>query len=144
MATIREQLDAHVKEKYGVDPELLPFSKEDYGVYRHPDTGRWFAVFIVKERAAFGLAGEGPVEVVCMKLKDPLLADFLMQQPGYLRGYPSSKWNWVTAVLDGTVPLEDICRWLDDSFQATKTKSKNRNTPLMKRTAEERKDGRDE
>ncbi len=28
--TIREQLDAYVKEKYGIDPEILPFSKEDY------------------------------------------------------------------------------------------------------------------
>ena len=44
--TIREQLDVYVKERYGIGPELLPFSKEDYGVYRHPDTGKWFAVFI--------------------------------------------------------------------------------------------------
>ena len=43
--TIREQLDAHVKGRYGIDPEILSFSKEDYGVYRHPDTGRWIAVF---------------------------------------------------------------------------------------------------
>lgn len=142
--TIRARLDAYVKRNYEIEPEILPFSKEDYAIYRHADTGKWFAVFIVKERTAFGLTGEGPVEVVSVKVKDPLLADFLMQQPGYLRGYPSSKWNWVTAVLDGTVPFEDICRWLDDSFQATKTKSKNRNTLLMKRTAEERKNGRDE
>ena len=142
--TIRAQLDAYVKKSYGIEPEILPFSKEDYAIYRHADTGKWFAVFIGKERAAFGLTGEGPVEVVSVKVKDPLLADFLMQQPGYLRGYPSGKWNWVTAVLDGTVPFEDSCRWLDGSFQATKTTSKNRNTPLMKRTAEERQDGRDE
>lgn len=38
--TIREQLDAYVKVKYGIDPEILPFSKEDYGVYRHPETGK--------------------------------------------------------------------------------------------------------
>lgn len=142
--TIRARLDAYVKRNYEIEPEILPFTKENYEIYRHADTGKWFAVFIVKERAAFGLTGEGPVEVVSVKVKDPLLADFLMQQPGYLRGYPSSKWNWVTAVLDGTVPFEDICRWLDDSFQATKTKSKNRNTPLMKRTADEKKDGQDE
>lgn len=67
-------------------------------------------------------------------VKDPLLADHLMQQSGYLRGYPSSKWNWVTMVLDGTVPFEDICRWVDESYQATRTKSKNRKTPLIKRS----------
>ncbi len=130
---IRERLDAYVKRKYGVEPEILPFSKENYTVYRHADTGKWFAVFIVKERSVFGLEGEGEAEVVSVKVKDPLLADYLMQQPGYLRGYPSSKWNWVTMLLDGTVPFEEICRWVDDSCRATKTKAKNMRTPLVKR-----------
>ena len=131
--TIRERLDAYVKEKYGIDPEILPFSHEDYEIYRHEDTGKWFAVFIVKERSAFGLDGDGETEILCVKLKDRLFADFMMQETGYLRGYPSSKWNWISMVLDGTVPFEDICRWLDESYQATVSKSKNLKTPLPKR-----------
>ena len=130
--TIREQLDAYVKEKYGIDPEFLPFTKEDYGVYRHPDTGKWFAVFIVKERSAFGLSCSGEAEVVSFKIRDRMLSDFLTQQPGYLRGFPASNWNWTTAVLDGTIPYEDICRWVDESYEATKTKAKNKRTPLPK------------
>ena len=133
MPTIREQLDAYVKEKYGIEAEILPFSKEDYGVYRHPDTGRWFAVFIVKDRCAFGLAGFGDVEVVSFKIRDRMLADFVTQQPGYLRGFPASNWNWTTAVLDGTIPFEDICRWVDESYDATNTKAKNKRMPLLKR-----------
>jgi hypothetical protein len=27
--TIRERLDDYTKEKYGIDPEILPFSQED-------------------------------------------------------------------------------------------------------------------
>lgn len=132
MPSIREQLDAHVKEKYRIEPEILPFSKEDYGVYRHPDTGRWFAVFIVKDRSAFGLPGFGDVEVVSFKIRDRMLAGFVTQQPGYLHGFPASNWNWTTAVLDGTVPYEDICRWIDESYGATKTKAKNKRTALPK------------
>ena len=30
--TIRERLDAYTKEKYGIDPEILPFSHEDYEI----------------------------------------------------------------------------------------------------------------
>ncbi len=132
MPSMREQLDAHVKEKYRIEPEILPFSKEDYGVYRHPDTGRWFAVFIVKDRSAFGLPGFGNVEVVSFKIRDRMLADFVAQQPGYLHGFPASNWNWMTAVLDGTVPYEDICRGIDESYGATKTKAKNKRTALPK------------
>lgn len=54
MVTIRDQLDRYVEEKYRIDPELLPFSHENYAIYRHKDTGRWFAVFIVKDRQVFG------------------------------------------------------------------------------------------
>ena len=115
MPTIRELLDAYVKEKYGIEPEVLPFSKEDYGVYRHTETGRWFAVFIVKDRSAFGLPGSGDAEVVSFKIKDRMFADLLARQPGYLRGFPARSWNWTTAVLDGTIPFEDICRWVDEA-----------------------------
>lgn len=131
--TIRERIDTYVKRKYGIDPEILPFSHEDYEIYRHTDTGKWFAVFIVKERGAFGLDGEGPAEILCVKPRDRFFADFLTQQPGYLRGFPSSKWNWVAIVLDGTVSFEDICKYLDASYLATKTKTGNLKTPLPKR-----------
>ncbi len=131
--TIREHIDAYVKEKYDIDPEILPFSREDYEIYRHAETGKWFAVFIEKERSAFGLDGEGSTEILCVKPKDRALADFLVQQRGFLRGYPSSRWNWVSMVLDGIVPFEDICRWLDESYEATRSKTKNLKTPLPKR-----------
>lgn len=131
--TIREQLDAYVKEKHGIEPEILPFSKDDYGVYRHTETGKWFTVFIVKDRSAFGLPGSGEVKVVCFKIADRMLADFVAQQPGYLRGYPAGNWNWTTAVMDGTIPFEDIRRWVDESYEATRTKTKNKRTPLPKK-----------
>lgn len=121
---IRERLDAYTKEKYGIDPEMLPFSKEQYEIYRHTDTGKWFAVFVVKDRKEFGLQGEGRAEIVCVKIRDRVFADYLMSQPGYLRGYPSPKWNWVSVILDGTVADEDICRWLDESFDATRSGEK--------------------
>ena len=126
-------MDEYTKEKYGIEPEQLPFNHEDYAIYRHSDSGKWFAVFIVKSRSEFGLEGDGDAEILSVKIRDPLLADLLTQQPGYLRGYPSSKWNWVSILLDGTVPLEDVCRWLDESYSATTSKAKNQKVALPKR-----------
>lgn len=131
--TLREMLDAYVKEKYQIEPEILPFSHENYEIYRHTDTGRWFAVFIVKPRRVFGLEGGSDAEIVSFRIRDAMLRDMVAQQPGYLWGYPSSKWNWTSALLDGTVPFEDICRWIDESYKATNSKSKNLNVPLPKK-----------
>ena len=130
---IRQRLDAYTQDQYGVDPEILPFSHEDYEIYRHTDPGKWFAVFVVKERSVFGLEGDGTAEIICVKVADPMYADFLMNQPGYLRGYPSRGWNWVSAVLDGTVPFEELRRMLDESYKATKSKARNLKVPLVKR-----------
>ena len=135
--TIRERIDSCIKDKYDIDPEILPFSHEDYEIYRHTDTGKWFAVFIVKDRSAFGLDGNGEAEILCVKPKDRSFADYMMQQKGFLRGYPSSKWNWISMVLDGTVPFDDVCRWLDESCGATKSKTGNLKTPLPKRRLKE-------
>lgn len=131
--TMRERLDAYAGAQYDVVPEVLPFSHEEYEIYRHADTGKWFAVFIVKERKAFGLEGDGRAEIVCLKPQDALTADFLFHQPGYLRGYPSRGWRWISVLLDGSVPFEEICRHLDESYRATGTKVKNKKTPLMER-----------
>ena len=135
--TIRERIDSYIKDKYDIDPEILPFSHEDYEIYRHADTGKWFAVFIVKDRSAFGLDGNGKAEILCVKPKDRSFADYMMQQKGFLRGYPSSKWNWISMVLDGTVPFDDVCGWLDESYGATKSKTGNLKTPLPKRRLKE-------
>lgn len=138
---IRARLEKYAKEKYDIESEQLPFKQEDYAVLRHADSGKWFAVFIVKPRKDFGLPGAGDAEIVSLKIRDPLLADLLVQQAGYLNGYPSRKWNWISIVLDGTVPFEEVCRWLDESYTATKTKAKNQKVPLVKRSKRFQKKG---
>ncbi len=40
--TIRERIDSYIKDKNDIDPEILPFSHEDYEIYRHADTGSAF------------------------------------------------------------------------------------------------------
>ena len=57
-------------------------------------------------------------------MSDPLLADMLVQNDGYMRGYHISRGNWISILLDGTVPFEDICRWIDESYAVTASKQK--------------------
>ena len=130
--SVREQIEAYARERYGVEAEQLPFNHEDYAVLRHQGSGKWFAVFFVKPRDVLGLDGGGDAEVMSVKVPDRGLADMLLQQPGYLRGYPAASWRWVSAVLDGTVPVDDLLTWLDDSYLAT-SKGTNKRTPLPRR-----------
>jgi len=54
-----------------------------------------------------------------VKVDDLLYRDFLLQQKGYLPGYHFARGKWVSVLLDGTVPLENILPLIDASYQTT-------------------------
>ena len=121
---IREQLFDYVKKKYKAEPEHLWMRFPDYAIFRHADNEKWFGLVMDMKKRNLGLDGDEIVDILNVKLSDPLLADMLIQQPGYFRGYHISRGNWVSILLDGAVPFEDICRWLEESYLATASKQR--------------------
>ena len=119
MASLKEALIAYVQEKYGAPPENLWMRYPNYAIFRHADNGKWFALIMDVEKRKLGLPGNGIVDILNVKLPDPFLADLLVQQPGYMRGYHIARGNWISIRMDGAVALEELCRWLDESYLAT-------------------------
>lgn len=64
------------------------------------------------------------IPILNVKLPDPLLAEMLIQQSGFFRGYHISRGNWVSILLDGSVPFEEVCRWLEESYLTTASRQK--------------------
>jgi predicted DNA-binding protein (MmcQ/YjbR family) len=71
-----------------------------------------------------GLPEQELKDIINVKLSDPILTGYLIQQKGYFRGYHIARGNWVSILLDGTVPMDEICRWLDESYINTASKAK--------------------
>ena len=117
--TVKNEVFTYCKEKYGVCPETPWPRFPEYAVLRHRDQKKWFALFMNVDREKLGIPGKGNVDIVNVKLSDPLLADLLTRQSGYLRGYHIMRGNWISILLDGTVAYPAICQWLDESFLAT-------------------------
>ena len=69
-----------------------------------------------------GLDGTEYVDIVNVKLGDPMLADILVRQPGYFYGYHITRSSWISILLDGTVPFAEIFRWIDESYAVTAPK----------------------
>ena len=122
MPSFREEVFAYAQKLYGTAPEYLWARYPGYAVLRHRDNRKWFALLMEVPGRRLGLERDDVTDILNVKLRDPLLADFLVQQPGFLRGYHISRGNWVSVLLDGTVPLEEICHWLDESYLATASK----------------------
>ena len=122
--TLRDDVIKYVKKKYKSTPEYLWRRYPEYAVFRHEDNRKWFAIIMDVPRERLGLPGDERVDIINVKPEDPFLADILIQQEGFFKGYHFSKGNWVSILLDGSVPQETIFGLIDDSFAATASAQK--------------------
>lgn len=121
---MREEIFKYVRKKYKTEPDY-PFSiAPGYPVLRHKDNRKWFALIMDIPRNKLGLKGTEQVDILNVKLGDPMFVDMLVRQPGYFYGYHISRSSWISILLDGTVPFEEICQWIDESYTVTASKRK--------------------
>ncbi len=122
--TLRDKVLDFSKEQYGTEPEYLWARYPDYAVLRHAENRKWYGIVMNVPKKSLGLRGDGTADVLNVKLADPFLADVLVAKPGYFRGYHIRRGNWISVLLDGTVPFEEICGWLNESFVTTAPREK--------------------
>ncbi|MEE3493066.1 MmcQ/YjbR family DNA-binding protein [Ruminococcus sp.] len=108
----------YAREHYGVEPDFPFPNYPDIPVLRHHGSRKWFAIFMNVSRSVLRLDGDDPVDIMNVKC-DPILSGSLRMQEGYLPGYHMNHDQWLTILLDGTVPLEEIIPLLDMSFDLT-------------------------
>lgn len=122
--SLREGVLAYAKEIYGTEPEYLWARYPRYAVLRRPDSGKWYGLLIDVPRDRLGLGGAERADILDVKVDDPFLRDDLLRRPGYLPGYHLSARTWTAVLLDGTVPLAEVCALLDASWRAAEKKKK--------------------
>ncbi len=121
----REDIFAFAEEEYGVTPEYLWAKYPNYAILRHNSNSKWFAAVMDVPAAKLGLAGDRVLEILDIKC-DPITLGSLLGMPGYLPGYHMNKSNWITVLLDGSVPKEQVFSLLDLSYDLTKGKLKKK------------------
>ena len=126
---MREDLFKYILEQYGVEPDYPWDDEEDYAVFRHRDNHKWFALVMRVRKDRVGLLGDDSVDVVNLKIDDPILHDTLIHEKGIVLGYHMNKSHWITVLLDGTVPKKQVFGLVDVSFGATGMKKKRRRNP---------------
>ncbi len=118
--SLRESVFGFARKQYDTEPEFLWRDTPDTGVLRHADNRKWFAAVIRVKRSRLGLdlSDDSPVDVLNVKCPPELIGSLRMQE-GILPAYHMNKQHWVSILLDGTVPLEEVCGLLDMSFEQT-------------------------
>ena len=119
MGSLREDVFQYVRKKYKSEIEYLWLRDPNSAVFRHRDNQKWYGIVMKIPRSKLGLNTDELVDVLNVKLDSPLLADLLTREAGFFPGYHMNHSNWVSILLDGSVPLDEVCAWIDRSFLVT-------------------------
>lgn len=102
------------------EEEEYPWSEYDYAVIRRKDNQKWYALFMFLPVAKVGIE-EDRREVILNIAHDGADVDHKVFYPAY----HMNKKSWVSMVLDGSVPTEDVKAYLLQSRElAAKGKKK--------------------
>lgn len=112
---MKDEIEHYIREKYGIEPEH-PWAKyPENTTFKAVENDKWFALIMPVSRRALGLHGDGTVDVVNVKAQ-PEVISMIVSAEGYLPAYHMNKQHWLTVLLDGTVPVEQVFERIDDSF----------------------------
>ena len=117
----REELEAYILNHYSTEPDYPWADTPRAAVFRHAGNRKWFALVMEVPRDKLGLPGTEKLDIVNFKC-DPILISSLRGETGIFPAYHMNKASWITASLDGSVPVETIELLLDVSYELTKPK----------------------
>ena len=92
----REELIRYIRKKYKREIDFLWPRYPNYGIFRHEDNEKWFALVMDLPKEKLGLEGNETVDIVNLKLESPLMADLLSQEEGIFPGYHISRGSWIS------------------------------------------------
>lgn len=112
----RQDIFEWCRQRNGTEPDY-PWN-DGNAVLRHSDNNKWYGVVIEVDQSKLGIPGNGKVDILNLKC-DPVLVGSLRMQPGFYPAYHMNKENWISVLLDGPTPDEEINELLALSYQMT-------------------------
>ena len=113
----RKELFEWAKETYGTEPD---YPWNDWNcVLRHRHNNKWYALIMEIEETKLGINSDKIVDVLNVKC-DPLLIGSLRMREGFYPAYHMNKDKWISVLMDGTVPANEIMELIELSYSLTK------------------------
>ena len=126
-SAMTQNIIKYISTKYNVIPEFLWESSPASAALRNKRTGKWFGVIIGNlPKSKLGLDSEEKCEIINLKC-DPLFISLTVDGKGYFRAYHMNKSMWISVILDGSVPFEEICEIVDMSYEIIDSKRRSKN-----------------
>lgn len=112
------RLADEIYNKYGDKPEFPWPEYPTFGVFKNPNNGKWYALVMALNVQKLDKKLTGEVEVMNIKL-DPEKIKELHKEKGFYPAYHMNKKNWISILLNDTVPDKVLLTLLDESLAFT-------------------------
>lgn len=109
----------YAREKYGDELEFLWERYPDAAVLRRKDNKKWYALFMTISKSKLGLDSGEPAEIIDVRFDVDELPK-KVDGERYFPGYHMNKKHWMTMLLDGSVSVEEILNYIDESYKLAK------------------------
>lgn len=111
-----QKLIQYVSDTYGDDLEFLWEKFSDNAIWRRKDNQKWYGVLLTVKKDKLGLLSDERAEIIDLRAAAEDI-DNLVDNEKFFRGYHMNKKHWITICLDGSVPLSEIQKMLDVSYE---------------------------
>ena len=111
----------YVRDTYRDEPEYLWKKLPNNAIWRRKDNAKWYAALLTVSKEKLGMTGTECTEIIDLRAEPATLVSLIDGQK-YFPGYHMNKKHWFTICLDGSVPLDEIFRRLDTSYQIASKK----------------------
>lgn len=113
------QIIQYVEQTYKDKLEFLWPKSPQNAIFRRADNRKWYAAVLTVQKNKIGLSGEDAVEVIDLRTPTAEI-ERLVDGRRYFGGYHMNKKHWITICLDNSVPVDEICRRIDESYHLAK------------------------
>ena len=107
------EITRYIMDNYSDIPEFL-WKDNDAGVFRNKKSKKWYGIIMKIDKSKISNL-KGETEVIILKI-DPKIILKLLTKDGYYKAYHMNKKYWITIILDGTIPNNEIFNLIDASY----------------------------
>lgn len=109
-------------ETYGDEPGF-PWGGDDGGVFRNPETAKWYGLIMNIDASKLDPNLSGTVDVMNLKISADKIPE-LVKEDGLYPAYHMNKKYWISAALNDTLPDETVMGLVAESYAFSRPKRK--------------------
>lgn len=105
----------YINKIYGDLPEYLWEKLPRNAIWRRKDNKKWYAAMLIIPESKLGLSGSQNIEILNVKSRPENIIS-TVDNIRFFPGWHMNKKNWLTVILNNSLPESEIFRIIDESY----------------------------